>query len=299
MLPEPGWLDALVDAADAHPEIGGFGAVRVDDAGRVLAHNAGRAEPLDAVARWNDTDTTAEALPAEVTTYDWVTSKGFLTRTAVFDEVGGPDPRLWPLNHVDKDYCTHVRCHGYAVALVPSARLRHTGSESAPTTLRTFLASWREPWLDERWHGPLAALSGRTAAVVTHPCADWRGVAPASVPLDAVGAVVGLEASRMLVPLSRFAAHERAAADEVLAARFADLQAHAERLADVVASMTAHARGLEQHVAGQAEIVTAAEAARDRARRRARRSRRRLRQVERSLAWRVTRRLRRLARRPG
>ena len=33
MLPEPGWLDALVDAADAHPSVGVFGALRVDDQG--------------------------------------------------------------------------------------------------------------------------------------------------------------------------------------------------------------------------------------------------------------------------
>ena len=34
MLPEPGWLDALVDAADAHPRVAVFGALRVDDEGR-------------------------------------------------------------------------------------------------------------------------------------------------------------------------------------------------------------------------------------------------------------------------
>jgi len=309
MLPEPGWLDALVDAADAHPELDGFGSVRVDDSGRVVVTNAGRAEPPGAVAQWNETDTTAESLPADVTTYDWVTSKGFLTRTAVFDEVGGPDPRLWPLNHVDKDYCTHLRCHGYAVALVPGARLRHTGSQSAPTTLRGFLNVWRETWFDQHWHGPLEALAGRTAAVVPHPCSDWR-TDEAAAPLDAVGAVVGLEAGRMLVPLSRYAARERAAAEDVLQARLVELRAEADRLALEANSATSRADRLEEHAAGQerqlahqAEILLAAEAAGDRARRRARRSRQRLRKLEssleRSLTWRVTQRLRRLVARPG
>jgi GT2 family glycosyltransferase len=309
MLPEAGWLDALVDAADAHPEIGGFGSVRVDDSGRVIVTNAGRAEPPGAVAQWNDTDITAENLPTEVTTYDWVTSKGFLTRTAVFDEVGGPDPRLWPLNHVDKDYCTHLRCHGYAVALAPGARLQHTGSQSSPTTLRSFLNVWRETWFDQHWHGPLEALEGRTAAVVPHPCADWRTDA-ASAPLDAVSAVVGLEAGRMLVPLSRYADRERAAAEDVLEAQIVALRAQAYQLsvdADSAASragwLEEHAAGQERQLAHQAEILAAAEAAGDRARRRARTSRQRLRaleqSLERSLTWRVTRRLRRLSRRPG
>jgi hypothetical protein len=281
----------------------------VDDSGRVVVTNAGRAEPPGAVAQWNETDTTAESLPADVTTYDWVTSKGFLTRTAVFDEVGGPDPRLWPLNHVDKDYCTHLRCHGHAVALVPGARLRHTGSQSAPTTLRSFLTVWRETWFDQRWHGPLEALAGRTAAVVPHPCADWRPDAT-SAPLDAMSVVVGLEAGRMLVPLSRYAARERSAAEAVLEARIAELRARADQLALEADSATARAAWLEEHAAGQerqlahqAETLAAAEAAGHRARRRAGRARQRLRalekSLERSLTWQVTRRLRRLVGRPG
>ena len=45
MVPEPGWLDALVDAADAHPKIGGFGSVRVDDGGPARCRtNAGSAD---------------------------------------------------------------------------------------------------------------------------------------------------------------------------------------------------------------------------------------------------------------
>lgn len=288
MVPEPGWLDALVDAADAHPAVGGFGAVRVDDDGRVVLHNAGRAEPAEAVERWNDTDTTPESLPTAVTAYDWVTSKGFLTRTAVFDEVGGPDPRLWPLNHVDKEYCTHLRCHGYDVALVPDARLRHGGSQSAPTEFRAFLGHWREPWVNERWATSVTALAGHSSAVVDHPCADWR-----SVLLDPVATASAAEASRMVVPMTR-----------VQAAAAAELRAYAARLEHALAAQTTNAIGLEAMVAEstahagnleQALAVAADE--RDRARRRTRRLRRRLRSHESSASWRVTRPLRALGRR--
>ena len=153
------------------------------------------------------------------------------------------------------------------MALAPGARLRHAGSESSPTTLRSFLNDWRETWFDQHWHGPLEALAGRTATAVTHPCADWRTDA-ASGPRDAVSAVVGVEAGRMLVPLSRYAARERAAAEDVLEARIAELRAEAYQLsvdADSAASragwLEEHAAGQERQLAHQAEILAAAEAA--------------------------------------
>ena len=297
VVPEPGWLDALVDAADEHPSIGGFGAVRVADDGRVLLHNAGRAEPADAVERWNDTDTTPETLPTAVATYDWVTSKGFLTRTVVFDEVGGPDPRLWPLNHVDKDYCTHLRCHGYDVALVPDARLRTSGSQSAPTEFRAFLAHWREPWISQHWATSVAALAGESSAVVDHPCADWRAVV-----LDPVATVAGAEASRMLVPMARaqaLATTELRSHAANLEHALAEKTAHAANLEAMLAESTAHARNLEPmlaestaHATGLEQALGEARDQRDRARRRTSRLRRRLRDQTSSLSWRITRPLR-------
>jgi GT2 family glycosyltransferase len=206
MLVEAGWLDALVDAADAHPEIAGFGSLRVDEAGTVLLNNGGRAEPLADVRGWNAADETDRVTPTEVTVMDWVTSKGMLTRASVFDEVGGPDPSLWPLHHVDKDYCTHLRCHGYDVALVPGARLVHGQSQSAPTQFRQFMAGWRDPQFADRWTEPLRALGDSPDRPVEHPCAQWRDLA-----VDAVEAAAGREASRMLVPFSRFAAQGNAA----------------------------------------------------------------------------------------
>ena len=222
MTPLAGWLDALVDAADAHPEVGCFGALRVDEAGHVLLHNGGRAEPPDRVAQWNGSDTTARHPPTGFTTLDWVTSKGCLTRTAAFDEVSGPDPRLWPLNHVDKDYCTHLRAHGWDVALVPEARLLHLGSQSSPSAFREFLGGWRDGWFDARWGAAVAEMSGRSSAEVEHPCAEWR-----SLEVDPVEAAATREAGRMTVPFSRHRAartRELESAVDGLRARVADLE---------------------------------------------------------------------------
>lgn len=196
MVVLPGWLDALVAAADTHPDVAAFGSVGVDERGVPDAIAAGSAEPLDRIDEWNATDTTREHLPEAVTRYDWVTSKGMLARVSAWDEVGGTDPRLFPLNHVDKDYCSHLRCHGWGVALVPGARLHHAGSRSAPGELRQFLPGWQADRLNQRWAAPLGQLASGARPPVPHECASWRT-------LQDVELLAGREASIMLVPFSR------------------------------------------------------------------------------------------------
>jgi GT2 family glycosyltransferase len=264
MTPEPGWLDALVDAADAHPDVGVFGSVRVDEDGTVLLSNAGAARPPDDVARWNDSDRTAERLPALVTTYDWVTSRGLLTRARAFDEVGGPDPRIWPLSYSDKEYCTHVRCHGWDVALVPAAQVQHTMAETAPGQLRVFLLGWHEEWFNRRWSGALTALTDRSSAVVEHPCADWRAVTAG--PLEAA---IGAQASRLAVPLGRALVQETRTAAHWHKVREDDLVHQVEHYRHAWEESHAHAERLTA-------ALMAAEEGRNRARLRARRLRRRL-----------------------
>ena len=268
MVPEPGWLDALVDAADAHPKIGGFGSVRVDAEGRPVPPNAGSATPYDAVELWNDTDSTTEWPASEVTTHDWVTSTGFLTRAAAWDELGGTDPRFWPVTHGDKDYCTHLRCHGWDVALVAAARVRHAGAQSAPTSFRPSSRTGESrgsttagprPWPSSR-----AGRPGTTA----HPCADWQD--SAASPLETV---TGAEANRMVVPLSRELAEETRTAAHWHRVREEDLVRQVEHYQQAWQDTNAHAETLTAALADAIEQ-------RDRARRRVRRLRGRLSRAE-------------------
>lgn len=191
-----GWLDALVEAADTHPDGGAFGSVVTED-GAVALYNGGSAEPADQVELWNLTDPTLDALPEEPAAFDWITSKGMLARLTAWDEVGGTDPRLFPLNHVDKDYGTHLRAHGWKNYLVPNARLAHEGSTSTPSYFRFFIRPWQEPRFNARWAGPIERMS-QTPGAVDHECAEWRGAG-----LAEVERLVGREASRMLVPAAR------------------------------------------------------------------------------------------------
>ena len=259
MVPEPGWLDALVDAADRHPRVGGFGSVRADADGRAEPPNAGSARPPDAVQQWNDSDTTTDW--EGVTTHDWVTSTGFLTRARAWDDLGGADPRLWPVNHGDKDYCTHLRSHGWDVALVAEARVRHAGAASAPTAFRAFVAGWREPWFNARWAGAVAELADRSSAEVPHPCGDWA--VPEPTPLEAT---IGSESSRMLVPLSRVLAEETRTAAHWHAVREDDLERQVEHYrtellaaSDRLAELEQERDGLRRRVRRLRRRLTAAE----------------------------------------
>lgn len=222
MVVDPGWLDAMMDAALANPDAGMFGAVGVDAHGRAVPVNAGAAVPFGDVGRWNQTDRTATELPDLPTGYDWVTSKGSLTRLVAWDELGGLDPRYFPLNHADKDFCTHLRAHGWKVVLVPHATFHHEGSTSAPGFFREYLAGWQEPRFNARW-APVVEQLATTAGPVPHPCAEWRDAEGGPVEL-----AIAIEASRLLVPFARAAARRDASA-ELVAVRAALNRALAER----------------------------------------------------------------------
>jgi GT2 family glycosyltransferase len=217
MVVAEGWLDALVAAAEANPDAGAFGSSQVDEHGVVSPFNAGTAEPVDDIDRWNDTDTSVSGLPSEPTRYDWVTSKGLLVRTAAWDDVGGTDPALFPLNHVDKDFCSHLRVHGWAVMLVPDAHLRHRGDQSAPGMLREFLSGWQHPRLTRRWSGPLRELGSGAARVVEHECTRERA--------DDVEHWVARESTRLLVAFGRWSEARRRHDHEQLVRAAAEAEA--------------------------------------------------------------------------
>lgn len=200
MSVKDGWLDALIDAADEHPEFAAFGSRAVEADGSPADVAAGTVSDSLAVVDWNHTDTTRTDPPHNPTRYEWITSKGMLTRTAIWDLIGGADPRLFPLHHVDKDYCTHLRSHGYPVALVPGARLSHSGSLSAPSSFRYFLREWGDGSFDDRWRGPLLALDHMDRPV-QHDCAPWRMSEDTAA--DAARAAQSAAAA-MVIPLGKW-----------------------------------------------------------------------------------------------
>lgn len=216
MVVLPGWLDALVDAADAHPEVGAFGSVRVDESGAVHRFNGGWCVPDDLLA-WSSTDTSHLERPAGVARLDWVTSKGMLVRTQAWDELGGADPSLYPLTYVDLDTCSHLRAHGWGVALVGAAATLHGSDQSAPGMLRRYLVDRLTPRVHERWSRVVAQLPDGTARAVPHDCTRERAAE--------VEQWCAREAADIVVQFGRWAERERRAQVTALEARGDELSA--------------------------------------------------------------------------
>ncbi len=215
MVVLPGWLDALVEAADAHPEVGAFGSVRVDAHGEVQLFNGGWAVPGD-VRRWSSTDTSITETPTGVTRLDWVTSRGLMLRAAAWDSIGGPDPSLYPLTFVDLDTCTHLRAHGWGVALVADSTTLHTGNQASPGLLREYLDERLSPRVDERWAAVTATLTRGAAAEHPHDCTRDRA--------DDVEGWVAREATDIVVRFGRWAEQTRRAETDALRARLTETE---------------------------------------------------------------------------
>ena len=198
----PGWLDALVSAADANPQIAAFGSMRVDREGVVQLFNGGWAVPDD-LRRWSSTDTTQQQRSTGLRRLDWVTSRGLLVRTRAWDEVGGTDPSLYPLTYVDLDFSTHLRAHGWGVALVCEATVWHAHNQSAPGLLREFLDERLTPRVQQRWSAVVAALPHGAAAAHAHACTRDRA--------ENVEGWVALEATDIVVQFSRWVERWRSA----------------------------------------------------------------------------------------
>lgn len=212
----PGWLDALAGAADENPQVGAFGSVRVDREGVVQLFNGGWAVPDD-LLRWSSTDTTLQQRPVGVQRLDWVTSRGLLVRTRAWDEVGGSDPSLYPLTYVDLDFCTHLRAHGWGVALVGDATVWHAHNQSAPGLMREYLNDRLTPRVQQRWSAVVSALPQGAAATQPHSCTRDRA--------DDVPGWAAREATDIVVQFSRWVEGRRSADRAEITALSADLDA--------------------------------------------------------------------------
>ena len=153
---EPGWLEALVAAADANPDAGAVGGLvcwpdgeRVQTAGLVLWADSSHAEVgADTAAReWDD------RAPFAV---DYCSSSSLLVRAETWDAIGGPDDAFFPAGHVDADLAMRIWRSGRAVLVQPRARSRHRRGASSTKPFKRFIAVRNAVLFRERWGEQLA-----------------------------------------------------------------------------------------------------------------------------------------------
>jgi GT2 family glycosyltransferase/glycosyltransferase involved in cell wall biosynthesis len=173
--PEPGALEALLEAAIAHPRAG-LVVPRLEQPDGTLEHSCFpfpslRVAALTAVGgyRWLAPGLSERwCLPGafdhrQARPVPWAVGAAWLWRREAVDDVGGLDERFF-MYAEDIDWCRRARARGWEVRLEPAAVVRHVGNASGE---QAFGAARTRTHLDSayRWmagvHGPAWVLAHR------------------------------------------------------------------------------------------------------------------------------------------
>lgn len=188
--PLPGWLDAMFDTFDRHPETGVVGSRLVYPNGRL--QEAGGLV-FDDGTGWNfgrlsDPSLPVFERPCEV---DYCSGASLGARRVFLDQVGGGyDPRYAPAYYEDVDLCFAARAHGWTVRYDPRSVVVHHEGITAGTDTTSGYKAYQEAnrlVFVEKWgdvlaaQGPSPQRSGQEPATADRrrrPC----GVARRAVP---------------------------------------------------------------------------------------------------------------------
>jgi len=157
---EPGWLEALIDAAETHPGAGAVGSLvlspdgTIEEAGRVLwrdgvSHGVGATRRSPSTG-WPD-----------VYEVDCCSASSLLVRRSDWEAIGGFDERYFPAYYEDTDLCLSLRTRGRAVMCATASRVRHEGSASTSLLWRRFLGLRNHRILAAKWSPVLTVFDVR------------------------------------------------------------------------------------------------------------------------------------------
>lgn len=127
---DPGFLTALVEAAETDPRIGIAGPKvysyhrpdRLQSAGGMINWWTGNLRLIG----WGHEDADRFNQSADV---DWVFGCALMIRTTVIQDIGLMYPGYFALAE-ETDWCARCKKAGYRVIYVPAARIRHKGGQS-------------------------------------------------------------------------------------------------------------------------------------------------------------------------
>jgi O-antigen biosynthesis protein len=174
---EPGWMEALVETADAHPEAGAIGGKvlhpdgRLQWAGGILWRTAICSKPWVGEA---PAPTAFDRLRA----VDFCGTSSLLIHAALWDFVGGLDEQFYPVYYVDVDVAMSTRKLGFVVLYQPNSRIRHHQAASSDPGFREFLLHRNRLLCVEKWG---AALENHEPYERDSPAAVERALARAEI----------------------------------------------------------------------------------------------------------------------
>jgi GT2 family glycosyltransferase len=152
----PGWLEALVETADAHPEAGAIGGKvlfpdgRMQDAGMILWRDATTSAP------WIGDAPSPNAFD-QLRAVDYCGTSSLLVRASAWDAVGGLDERYYPVYYVDVDLGMALRRIGHIVLYQPTSVIRHHRGGSRSIRFRGFVTERNRRIFLEKWGPQLQA----------------------------------------------------------------------------------------------------------------------------------------------
>lgn len=122
-----GWLSALVEVFETHPDAGVVGSRVVHPDGTL--QECGVCTFADEFKTWIVPDP-GHGMYAWLRKTDYVSGCSLMTRTDLFRQVGGFDERFSPAYCDDPDYCFEVARRGFGVYVQPRSVIVHFGSLS-------------------------------------------------------------------------------------------------------------------------------------------------------------------------
>jgi GT2 family glycosyltransferase len=116
---QAGWLDALLDALNAHPEFGMAGCTLFNADGSINHAGAQLRKPIALGQHFTDRGSDQPRV------VDYVTGAALAIRRSTWDTIGPFDDGFYPAYYEEVDYCYRARRHGLEIGYVPAATVQH------------------------------------------------------------------------------------------------------------------------------------------------------------------------------
>ena len=178
MVAPPHSLELQVAALEADPTLGAVGPIVVDANGLVPRGSCGAI--VDADGSLHDWYPAADTAPGDLTELDrlgYLPSRGLIIHTSAWDDAGGMDAMIYPVQYSDVDLSMRLRSIGRGFRMLQSVAITHTTNGSTPISYAHFLHDRNGRRVRERWFPDGAAYIDAFMPV------DWAR--PAAATLDA------------------------------------------------------------------------------------------------------------------
>ncbi len=153
----PGWLEALVETADRHPDAGAVGSLILFPDGTI--QEAGAITWRDGSTLCLGRGSSVEANPYNfVRSVDYCSACSLLVRRQPWEALGGFDPRYFPAYYEDVDLCFGLARAGFRTLFQPRSRAIHRETASSTTPRRDFLVLRNRETFRRKWARELAAF---------------------------------------------------------------------------------------------------------------------------------------------